>query len=204
MKKILIVGIALLSMTTLVKAQIFSPFKVDIAFGAAIPSGAGSKGGVLFALEPKYAVMDKISVGLRLEGAVTARGAVAPDGSSASGKVAASASYLATGDYYFNSHIFRPFAGAGAGVFSLASASFDGNTQGAATSGIAASTQFGGMVRAGFELKHFRMAVEYNLIPKSTQTVTYTSQYGTASTNVDVKNSYLGIKVGFFIGGGRK
>lgn len=201
MKRTLIVAFALFSMTTLVKAQTFSPFKVDLAAGAAIPSGAGSKGGVLFAVEPKYAVMDQISVGLRLEAAITARGAVASDGSSASGKVAASSSYVATGDYYFSNKSFRPFAGIGAGIYSLASADFDANNQGGAVSGIASATKFGGLIRAGFELGHFRLGVEYNLIGSSKEDIVYNGQsLGTITT----KNSYLGIKAGFFIGGGRK
>ncbi|HMI62408.1 MAG TPA: hypothetical protein VK518_15935 [Puia sp.] len=79
MKKILIVGISLLSIS-MVKAQ--SPFKVDFALGGAIPSGSGSKGGFLFAVEPKYAVMEKLDVGLRIEGAITARGFTSADGSS--------------------------------------------------------------------------------------------------------------------------
>jgi outer membrane protein W len=202
MKKILTVGIILFSMTNLVKAQTFEPFKVDIAAGAAIPSGTGSKGGVLFAVEPKYAVMDQISVGLRLEAAITARGAVASDGSSASGKVAASSSYVATGDYYFNNNTFRPFAGIGAGIYSLASADFDTNDQGGDVSGIASATKFGGLIRAGFELKHFRLGVEYNLIGSSKETVT--DFQGNTLGTITTKNSYLGIKLGFFLGGARK
>src|ERR1700720_3780174 len=106
MKQLLILSAAILSIS-LANAQsssaqssggaAFSPFKVDIAIGAAIPQGTGAKGGVLFALEPKYAVMDQLSVGLRLEAALTARGFTASDGSSASAKVAAASSYLATG-----------------------------------------------------------------------------------------------------------
>ena len=202
MKKILIVGISLLSMTTLVKAQTFDPFKVDISAGAAIPSGTGSKGGVLFAVEPKYAVMDQISVGLRLEAAITARGAVANDGSSASGKVAASSSYVATGDYYFSNNTFRPFAGIGAGIYRLASADFDTDDQGGDVSGIASATKFGGLIRAGFEVKHFRLGVEYNLIGSSNETIT--DGQGTTLGTISTKNSYLGIKLGFFFGGNRK
>jgi len=202
MKKTLIVALALISMNTLVKAQTFEPFKVDLAVGAAIPSGTGSKGGVLFAAEPKYAVKDNISVGLRLEAAITARGAVASDGSSASGKVAASTSYVATGDYYFSNKSFRPFAGIGAGIYSLASADFDTNDQGGDVSGIASATKFGGLIRAGFEFGHFRLGVEYNLIGSSKYAVT--DDFGNSLGTVSTKNSYLGIKAGFFIGGGRK
>ena len=198
MKRVLFLGLALIGITC-AKAQTptgaYKPFKVDIAFGGAIPSGSGSKGGVLFAIEPKYAVMDQLSVGLRIEGAITARGFVDNEGYTASAKVAASSSYLATGDYYFSNNTFRPFAGAGVGIFQLASASFDQSTE-----SIGASSKFGGMVRAGFEIGHFRMGLEYNLIGKSTETV----QDGTPNPpSISSKNSYLGIKIGFFIGGGK-
>ena len=49
------------------------PFKVDVSLGYAMPGGSGSKGGVLFAVEPKYAVINNLSVGLRMEAAVIAR-----------------------------------------------------------------------------------------------------------------------------------
>jgi outer membrane protein X len=41
--------------------------------GYAIPAGTGAKGGVLFAVEPKYAVIPNLSLGVRFEGAVMAR-----------------------------------------------------------------------------------------------------------------------------------
>ena len=203
MKKLLVLSAAVLSIS-MARAQHgggeFNPFKVDIAIGDAIPQGAGAKGGVLFALEPKYAVMDQLLVGLRLEAALTERGFQAADGSSASAKVAASSSYLVTGDYYFSNNKFRPFAGAGVGIFNLASASFDdGSGSGSVSAG--SSTKFGGMIRAGFEVGHFRLGLEYNLIGNSSETAT--DDYGDTFT-ITSKNSYAGIKLGFFIGGGRK
>ncbi len=177
----------------------FAPFKVDIALGAAVPQGSGSKGGVLFAIEPKYAVMPEVSVGLRIEGAVVARGFAYSDGSYGSGSVSASGSYLATGDYYFTNMAFRPFAGAGVGIYSIASASVDENGNTAATYG--ATTKAGGMVRAGFELGHFRFGLEYNVVGKTT--MNGEDQYGNPTT-ISSKNSYLGVKFGFFIGGGRQ
>jgi len=207
MKKLLFVSAALLSMS-LVKAQKsggqFNPFKVDLAIGAAIPQGTGAKGGVLFALEPKYAVMNQLSVGLRLEAALTARGFTSSDGGSASAKVAAASSYLATGDYYFSNNTFRPFVGAGVGIFQLASASFDDSQDNGAI-GTGSATKFGGMIRAGFEVKHFRLGIEYNLVGNSSQSETSMDGTGNTVTNtVSSKNSYLGIKLGFFIGGSRK
>ena len=203
MKKILVLSAAVLSIS-MVRAQSgggeFQPFKVDLAIGDAIPQGSGAKGGVLFSLEPKYAVMNQLSVGLRLEAALMERGFTSSDGSSASAKVAAASSYLLTGDYYLSNKAFRPFVGAGVGVYQLASASFDDNTNDGAV-GTGSATKFGGMLRAGFELQHFRLGVEYNLVGKSSETSD--DGYGDVVT-VSSKNSYLGIKLGFFIGGSRK
>jgi outer membrane protein W len=167
-------------------AQSFKPFKVDLALGYAVPGGSGSKGGVLFAIEPKYAVNDNITVGLRMEGAVTARAAVDENGEKVTGNVKASGSYLLTGDYYFNTNKFRPFAGLGAGLYKLASVEFDSDVN-MSEDDIKAGSKFGFAPRVGFEYGHFRTAVEYNVAGK------------TGSIN----NNYLGIKFGFFIGGGR-
>ena len=46
--------------------RIFKKFKVDVSFGYAMPQesqGPGNKAGVLFAIEPKFAVIDELSVG---------------------------------------------------------------------------------------------------------------------------------------------
>lgn len=112
------------------------PFKVDLSLGYAIPGGSGAKGGVLFAVEPKYAVVSNISVGLRMEAAVVARfSGYDAEGYPNNASVKAAGSYLATGDYYFSdNYSFRPFAGAGAGIFSLAGAEVN-STQGTVSAG---------------------------------------------------------------------
>ena len=167
------------------QSKTFKPFKVDFSMGYAMPGGSGAKGGILFATEPKYALNDHITAGLRIEAAIVARAATSDDGQHYVGEVKASGSYLATADYYFNTNHFRPFVGAGAGIFSTAGATFDDNGD---YIGEATSRVFGGTPRAGFEFGHFRMAVEYNVAGKS----------GT------INNNYLGIKLGFFAGGGRR
>src|SRR5690349_15950690 len=106
------------------------PFKVDVSLGYAIPGGTGSKGGVLFAIEPTYAVIRNIAVGLRMEGAVVARfGGYDQNGDINDVSVKASGSYLLTGDYYLkNQYSFRPFVGAGLGAFTIATAEVTTNT----------------------------------------------------------------------------
>src|SRR6187551_1229759 len=119
---ILCIGLVLVS-----SAQSFKPFKVDVSTGYAIPGGQGAKGGILFALEPKYAVIPNLSVGLRFEAAIMARGYSDQAGSNTEVDVKAAGSYLATADYYLTENTVRPFAGAGVGLFSLASASANDN-----------------------------------------------------------------------------
>ena len=51
----------------------FQKFKVDVSLGYAKPESSETDGGVLFAIEPKYAIIDQIAVGLRMEAAVTAK-----------------------------------------------------------------------------------------------------------------------------------
>ena len=178
-------------------ASSLKPFKVDVSLGYAIPGGKGAKGGVLFAVEPKYAVMSSLSVGLRMEGAIVARfNGYDENGDVMDASVKASGSYLATGDYYFtDNYSFRPFAGAGAGIFSIASVEVN------STSGeVSGGTKFGGMFRTGFELSHFRLGIEYNIVPKTT--FDGFDENGNPKTGLTSNNSYIGIKVGVCFGGG--
>ena len=176
-------------------AQEFKPFKVDLSTGYAIPSGEGAKGGVLMVVEPKYAVIPNLSVGVRFEIAVMARGYVNSQGTNGEIDLKASGSYLATTDYYYPlpSKKIRPFSGAGTGIFSLASATADNNNAGVS----AAKSKFGGMARSGVEIGHFRLAFEYNFVGDTDVMDASNTKIGTS------KNSYMSIKIGATIGGGR-
>ena len=175
------------------------PFKVNLSVGYAIPGGEGTKGGIVLALEPKYAVIPNFAVGLRMEGAIIAKfSGYDENGNAMNTKVKAAGSYLATGDYYFtNNYAFRPFAGAGAGIFSLAGIEVNSSSE-----NISGGSKFGGMVRAGIEAGHFRLGLEYNIVPKTTFEG-YDSN-GNYVTGLTSSNNYIGIKIGACIGGGRR
>lgn len=162
------------------EVRIFKKFKVDVSLGYAMPQesgGSGTKAGILFVVEPKYALMDQLAVGLRLEAAVMAN--VDLDGESGNAK--ANASYLATGDYYLSNNKFRPFVGGGMGIFTFASLNVDDFEE--FDKSIPIGSKFGFMGRAGFEAGHFRLGAEYNFVGN--------------------KMGYLGLKIGAVIGGGR-
>lgn len=195
MKKI-VLSFLLLASVAIANAQYeFKPFKVDVSLGYAIPGGEGAKGGVLFVIEPKYAVIPSVSLGLRLETAIMARGRTDAAGTNTEFDVKAAGSYLVTGDYYFTSSKVRPFAGAGLGLYSLAAASTEDDG-----ASVSSGSKFGQMIRTGVELSHFRVGLEYNIVPKTT--MEYINSNGEKTTS-SMKNGYVGIKVGFTIGGGR-
>lgn len=154
----------------------FKPFKFDISAGyASYSAGSGNNGGFLLSIEPKYAINDQITFGLKAETAISITG------DENNGTVKGSGSYLATGDYYFSTNTVRPFVGAGIGVFTHASADIGSSED------IQGTTKFGFAPRLGVEIAHFRAAVEYN----------FAGKVG------DVSKNYLGVKMGVLIGGGR-
>jgi len=174
------------------------PFKTELGVGYAIPAGSGAKGGILFVIEPKYAVIPQLSLGLRLEAALIARfGGYDAEGNASEVDVKANGSYLATGDYYFtNNHAVHPFAGVGLGLYRIA-----GVEVSAGTEGTSKSNKFGEMIRGGVELSHVRLGVEYNIVPNTT--FSGYDMNGNPAT-LTSKNSYIGLKLGVCIGGGKK
>ncbi len=180
-------------------AQEFQPFKLNLSLGYARPTGSGAGGGLLASIEPKYGLNDNFDVGLRAEFALMAK-AVSINGQDVSGDIKAAGSYVVTGTYLLGTNNFRPYVGIGAGLYSVAGTSFvyDDNDQSTNTSDVTveASRKFGLMGRAGFKAGHFNMGFEYNIVP-STQISLTTAQ------TVKSSNSYIGVKLGFDIGGGR-
>ena len=197
MKRVLIALFALVTFSA--SAQEFKPFKVNLSLGFAKPLGGTASGGFLFAVEPKYGLSDNFDVGVRLESALVAR-SVERNGNTTTGDIAGLSSALLTGNYTIGEGGFRPFVGAGVGIFSVSSGGtvtiMDGQTPQDLT--FTSQTKFGAMVRAGFKTGHFVLGVEYNAVPVST-----VSTIQASSITLDSKNSYLGIKLGFDIGGGR-
>jgi hypothetical protein len=163
----------------------FKPFEVDLGMGYARPQGQGSKAGVLLYIEPRYNLLDKLSLGIKTEVTAMARGFVDVGATQLSGDAGLSLSFLATGEYYFTNHLVRPFIGAGGGIYNLVGV--NGTTSGGGSVSIPAVTKFGGMARAGLEIWHIRGTVEYNYVGKTGA----------------INNNYIGLKVGIVLGGGK-
>ena len=197
MKKISTVLVLVLFTAVAVHAQEFKKFRVGTGLGYAMPGGSGAGGGILWALEPGYRVNDQILAQLRIEGALIVRGTV--DETSASFDIAGISSYTVNGQYYLMDGNFRPYVGLGIGMFSIAAASVSGSSSGGGVSETA-GTKFGFYPRLGFDAGHFTLNLDYNFVPNTEAVITS----GTTSTTTEFKNSYIGIRVGGYFGGGRK
>jgi len=180
--------ISLLAVTLFVSAQVhaqeFKPFRVDAGLGYAIPFTKGFDAGLMFYLEPKYEIAPQIAVGLRWEPALFGGGINDVEGASVNLKM--SSSYMLTGDYYLNNNKFRPFAGLGLGAYSMGGVSVKtGDELGNLNQSIDGSTNFAALLRAGFDVSHFRFTLSYEHV------------FASETFN------YLALSVGFYIGGGK-
>ncbi len=185
MKKSIFIAIFSLLVMGAANAQEFKPFQLYLGLGYAMPADGG--GGILVDVEPAYRISDQIAVGLRLESAAMAK--VVGDYEAS---VKGVGSYTVNGKYYFSNNNFRPYAGVGLGLYALGS-----STAGPNGGSIEAGTTFGFYPRIGFDAGHFNFNIDYNIV-SSTQVDT------TVGDIDDIKNSYIGFRVGAFIFGGRR
>lgn len=164
----------------------YKPFEVQLDAGYARPQGKGAKVGALLSIEPRYNIVDKLAVGLRMEATAMARGYVGVNGTNPNGDGEAGVGlhFTPTAEYYFTNRLVRPFVGGGAGIYNFLSV--EASSQNGGSVQVPASTRFGGFARAGLEIWHVRAAFEYNFVAK---------------TN-NINNNYFGIKLGIVLGGG--
>lgn len=191
MKKLLLSVVGVLLFVGVSSAQEYKPFKLGLGLGYTMPGDGG--GGILFDFEPAYRINDDIAVGLRIESAIMAK--VKPDGSEAdaSGNV----SYTVNGQYYLTDTKVRPYVGLGFGIFSLASISAE-----AGSAEIGGGSEFGFYPRLGLDIGHFNINLDYNLISATEAAAIDMTTF--EPTTVDIKNSYIGIRIGAYFFGGKR
>ena len=193
MKKIILVALMALTFIS-ASSQEMGKFRVGLDFGF-VPSSGG--GGGMISFEPKYNLTDNMNVGLRLGGVAIAKD-FQDNGSTTTAKVSANSSFVGTYDYYIHKSgsSFAPYIGAGVGYYSLANVEVNdsANSQDINPS---VTGEMGALVRAGFEWGKFRMGVEYNFVPDSDLENLNGDKIGVVS------NAYLGIHLGFYLGGGK-
>lgn len=181
-------------------AQEKGKIRVGLDGGLAFPSrGIGFDGD----LDVRYNFSDNVNAGVRFGFGYMARDLKSYDANETiEGTIHVNTNFLVHGDYYFSkgdSH-FAPFIGAGIGSFSIYDLNFNVHSGDSYTFNDLPSVEktFGGLIRTGFELSKFRMALEYYMIPATSAYDINTLQYDGTS-----QNNYLKLSIGFYIGGGR-
>jgi hypothetical protein len=185
-----------------VSAQVKGKIRVGFDAGLALPNaGAGFDAGI----DIRYNIMDNVNVGVKFNGGLLLKDIAVDDvANTASITTSVISSSLLTSDYYFNdgTSSFAPFLGGGLGLYKVINIGLTatGDTPPEPVSNTAnflPERVFGGLLRGGFEAGHFRMALEYYLIPRTTLYDVNNSNIGTTG------NSFLNLTLGFYLGGGR-
>ena len=197
-KSLIVLAFLIFGISGLANAQEKGKFRVGLDLGYTVPMEGG--GGLLFYLEPKYNIHDNMNIGLRIGGAAMVRDLVIYSNSDdGSAKVAVNGSYVLTYDYYFKTagSSFAPFVGAGLGWMNFASIEFDTTVDPNDYGTLSGNSAFAPVLRAGFEAAKFRLSLDYNFVPKSELVNTQGNVIG------ETGNAYLGIALGFYVGGGK-
>lgn len=197
MKRILIVALLIMLVSTgSLFAQEASKFRVGFDLGMAIPQGGGVGAG--FYLEPKFNLNERMNIGIRYGGAATIRNIeLNQSNSDVRAEVGGIGTLGLTFDYYFtNGSKFVPFIGGGIGYYGFANIEIDSND---VPDDLVLDTKMAiaPMIRGGFEFRKLRVTLDYNILPSSDLVNTQNQRVGV------VANSYLGITLGLYVGGGK-
>ena len=168
MKMLSILLLLCFTLTTVAHSQEYKKIKVGCGFGYTLSNNFVDFG-LLIYLEPSYRLRDNLSVGLRMESAGL-------DMELLSANIHAT-SYTLNSQYYFGRRRLKPLLGLGMGMYRI-----EHNYSSAVY------FSYGLYPRAGFDVGHFNLTLDYNLIAKSDNN----------------KYNYLGIRIGIFFGGGKK
>ncbi|WP_298223902.1 outer membrane beta-barrel protein [Flavobacterium sp.] len=195
MKKIIVAVFALLCLTYS-NAQQKGKFRAGLELGLMIPSHGGF--GSVMIIEPKYNLTDQMQLGL-LMGMGTSIKTIVHQNQKDEALTTVHLTFLGTYDYYCNkiSDGFVPYIGLGLGAYKMANVQLTEKQTIDDATNTDAATQFGGMIRAGFESGKFRLGAAYHYIPSSK------IQDINGATLDNKQNSYFAITVGFYLGGGK-
>ena len=137
--------------------RILRYYKIDFNLGYALSTAPNQKYGLAFSVEPKYGFTDNLWLGLKVEGAAISFQTDPFIGIGIG-------STLITGEYsLLLTNNFRPFLGFGLGPYFqkgiYKNSNDDPNNK--------FVTNLGSAPRIGFEYRHFRLGLEYNIIQDS-------------------------------------
>lgn len=158
-------------------------YRQEISFGVVKPFISSL--GFSCATEPKFTVLKKFAIGLRLEGSIWFE---TDDQSNSGYSETFSYSGVPTIDYYFIIGGFRPFVGIGYGLYYFPDTK--NNYEKISNTGI--------LARVGFEGGHFRLGIQYNHISRNPKL------NGNSISRGRENWAYFDLKLGVVIGSGNK
>ena len=178
-------------------AQQKGKIRVGLDFGLGLPNIGY---GISSAIDLRYNIFDNWNAGLRVNYGMLNKDLYF-DSNMSSTTTELVLSIMGVSDYYFNkqSKSLVPFLGIGLGQNYFQNIKLIQNKSSQIIGyGVDIDNKWGGVLRGGFETKHFRMALEYYLIPASELV------NAAIGTNTGItKNSYANLTVGFYLGGGK-
>ena len=197
----LLFGVLPQSAEAQIPAENYQLFRVDSTFVVPYAHGPGSWG-VGAAVEPKFNLLDYLSVGLRAEGAALFGGDFSSPNSSLSVDVRGVVAFLAKAELYLTTIAVRPFVGFGMGVYHIASQSISTGDPGISVDQRAGS-HFGVAPQIGINFGAFRLAVTYNVMVGADVLVRQTVTVGQPPEETSTSQNYFSFGIGGTFGGGR-
>ena len=179
------------------EAEHYEPIRVDAGMtGSTV--GVSDRNGAGFVAEIKVNTHDNIAVGGRVEIAVMFGGRLG--GEELPFGLAAAA--LLKGEYLLGTGPVRPFAGIGAGLYSIGSHTIVSDPNGNGGISTTSGRYFGVAPEVGLDLGRLRLAATYNAILGTS--VEYRQTTGGIEHRESFSQSYLSLEASFRFGGGRK
>jgi hypothetical protein len=204
MRKSIFIFMLLLSHPFFSNAQTFKKIRVGFGGGLSIPDQKEIKKGGIAYLEPSYRIKDRIAIGVRLEANIANQRDVT---NSMFIDYSGVNSCSINGQYYLLQDAInrRTFIGFGFGIFSTPATSGEGSINGIFISETFSSeNKLGIFPRFGYDMGHFTFMIEYNLGPSAMKKIVIVENGNATTTSTKIRLSYLSIKAGLTIGGGKK
>jgi hypothetical protein len=185
-----------------IPAPHYDPIRFDVGLSGAWQNGTG-KGGFGGSVEGKFALMDNINVGLRIDGVAMFGGSF--DGASnVSIGIGVAESFLLKGEYLLGTGWARPFASFGLGVYNIAGEDESASGAGSASISQKAGEYFGIAPEIGFDFGHVRLCAVYNVILGASEEVSQTVAVGQPAKIDNRPLNYLTIELAIRFGGNKK
>ncbi len=204
-------ALALLAASPAARAQApsYQPIRVDLTVYGAYASADATSWGFGAALEPKYNLTDRISLGFRLEGAGFVTQDVRVDstggsGTSVSQGARAVSAYSAKADWYLTTSSTRPFVGLSLGLYRIGAGTQSVSSGGTVVQTAAAFKGFGFAPQVGVNFGGFRMAATYHMITGGDMVVATQAVGAPTPTEVKLAKNFFAFELGGTLGGARR